>query len=53
MASDLLARYFIIRYTNYFIYIVDMHERCTLCGTGDDSLSHPGYVDWVSGCDSV
>ena len=53
MASDLLARYFIIRYTHYFIYIVDMRERCTLCGAGDDSLSHPDYVDWVSGCDSV
>ena len=53
MANDLLARYFIIRYTHYFIYIVDMRERCTLCGAGDDSLSHPDYVDWVSGCDSV
>ena len=31
-------------------YVVDMHERCTLCGAGESSLSHPDYVDWVSDC---
>ena len=37
----------------YIHPLVDMRERCTLCGAGDGSLSHPDYADWVSGCGSV
>lgn len=40
----------ILIYDFIYNYIVDMRERCTLCGAGDDSLSHPDYATWVSGC---
>ena len=49
MASDLLA----ILFYNYVHPLVDMHEKCTLCGAGDGTLSHPDYVDWVSSRVSV
>ena len=26
----------------------DLRERCTICGAGDTSISHPDYIDWVS-----
>ena len=28
--------------------IVDMMERCIMCGAEDDSLNHPDYSDWLS-----
>ncbi|XP_065903083.1 uncharacterized protein [Dysidea avara] len=31
-------------------YSTDMRERCTMCGAGDTSVSHPDYNDWVK-CD--
>ena len=31
-------------------YSADMCERCTMCGAGDTSVSHPDYNDWVK-CD--
>ncbi|XP_065892445.1 uncharacterized protein [Dysidea avara] len=31
-------------------YSVDMTERCIMCGAGEQSISHPQYVDWVR-CD--
>lgn len=31
-------------------YSTDMSERCTMCGAGDTSVSHPDYNDWVK-CD--
>ena len=30
--------------------VVDMRERCTLCGAGDGHMSCPDNVDWVSDC---
>ena len=51
MARLKIAKELLERYTYYYYtYIVDMHERCTLCGAGDGSLSHPDYTYWVSGC---
>ena len=29
------------------LLIVDMKERCVMCGASDISLSHPDYCDWV------
>ena len=27
------------------IYIMDIKERCIMCGAGDTSLNHPDYCD--------
>ena len=32
-----------------YYHVLDMHEKCLICGEGEDSMSHPDYADWVSG----